>query len=411
VAIENAQIYSATREKADTDALTGLRNHRYFQERLNQEIEKSIVSESDFSLLFIDLDFFKTYNDIYGHVLGDEILREFGQIIRNSIRSTDIGARYGGDEFAAILLGTSIENAASVAERIREGLEMSMDQKGITLTCSIGIASRRVDGILRNNIIQAADKALYNAKAAGRNRVCLAGKLDSLDATQPEIVLKAGDNLAIDDIVHALATVVDTRDHYTFGHSKSVSRYATELAAAVNYKKEGIKRVRAAALLHDIGKLSIPDSVLCKAGSLTESEWEMVKQHPERGIGILKYIVGLRSCTDAVLFHHERYDGKGYPKGLQGNNIPLDARILAIADSYDAMTSERSYKGKRLSQEEAIAEIKRCAGTQFDPELAEIFIRLRVNSSSLLTPMEEDISQENEESKIAQERRTLKSQA
>ena len=241
VAIENAQIYANAKEKADTDELTGLRNHRYFQERLNQEIEKSALSGDDFSLLFIDLDFFKTYNDIYGHVLGDEILKEVGQLIKSSIRATDIGARYGGDEFAAILLHASLEGAEMVAERIRQGLESSMDRKGIMLTCSIGIACWRVDGVMRGTLIQAADKALYAAKMAGRNRICLASKLDAVEPVRPETTLKEDDNFAIENIVYALAATVDTRDHYTYGHSKAVSRYAAELAAAIGYTKEGIR--------------------------------------------------------------------------------------------------------------------------------------------------------------------------
>jgi diguanylate cyclase (GGDEF)-like protein/putative nucleotidyltransferase with HDIG domain len=388
VAIENAQIYAHAKEKADTDELTGLRNHRYFQERFSQEIESTTLSDGDFSLLFLDLDFFKTYNDIYGHMLGDDILKEVGQLIRNSIRTTDIGARYGGDEFAAILLHTSEEGASIVAERIRQGLQSSMEQRGIMLTCSIGIACWRVDGITRETLIQAADKALYAAKSAGRNRVCLASKLEITESVQPETVLRADENDAIENIVYALAATVDTRDHYTFGHSKTVSRYATELATALGYTREGIKRIRAAALLHDIGKLSIPDNILSKTGSLSDEEWEKIKHHPEMGVGILKYIVGLRGCVDAVLYHHERYDGKGYPRGLKGNDIPLDARIMTIADSYDAMTSERGYKERRLTEEEAIQELTKCAGTQFDPKLVEAFLNMRQKAASLIAGLE-----------------------
>ncbi len=389
VAIENAQIYARAKEKADTDELTGLRNHRYFQERFGIETEKFAISGGDFSLLFIDLDFFKTYNDIYGHMLGDEILKEVGRLIRSSIRTTDIGARYGGDEFAAILLNTTTDGAVAVAERIREGLHASMEQKGIMLTCSIGISSWRSDGLNRETLIEAADKALYAAKTAGRNRVCVAGRCDAPETPKPDNSLKAADNNAVENIVYALAATVDTRDHYTYGHSKSVSRYATDLAAAAGYTPEGVKRIRAAALLHDIGKLSIPDSILTKHGGLTDDEWEIIKHHPEMGVGILKYIVGLRGCVDAVLYHHEHYDGTGYPRGLKGKDIPLDARIMSIADSYDAMTSERSYKERRLTEEEAIEELKRCAGTQFDANLVEIFINLRQKASALLSGMEQ----------------------
>jgi diguanylate cyclase (GGDEF)-like protein/putative nucleotidyltransferase with HDIG domain len=388
--LENTQIYAQAKENNVTDELTGLLNHRSFQECFNQEIEKAAHSRGNFSLLILDLDFFKTYNDIYGHKMGDDILREIGQLIRNSIRGTDIGGRYGGDEFAIVLLHTPAEGASTVAERIRHRLQSAMEQRGIMLTCSIGIACWRVDGVTRETLIQAADKALCAAKSAGRNRVSLASKLEAAEPAGPEPALKADDNNAIENIVHALAATVDTRDHYTFGHSKTMSRYATELAAAIGYTKEGIKKIRAAALLHDIGKLSIPDSILSKNGPLTDAEWEIIKRHPEMGVGILKYIVGLRGCVDAVLYHHERYDGKGYPKGLKGNDIPLDARILTIADSFEAMTSERGYKERRLTEEEAIQELIKNAGTQFDPKLVEVFIALRQKAASLIVGLEKD---------------------
>jgi diguanylate cyclase (GGDEF)-like protein/putative nucleotidyltransferase with HDIG domain len=377
VAIENAQIYTSAKEKANTDELTGLYNHRYLQESLNREIEECAVSGDDFSLLFIDLDFFKTYNDIYGHVLGDEILKDVGQIIQSSIRDTDIGGRYGGDEFAAILKGTSTEGARIVAERIRSKLESTMNEKGFLITCSIGVASWRVDGVVRGTIIQAADSAVYAAKLAGRNRVCLASEVDTIEVIHPSTSENLDNNVAVESIVFALASTVDARDHYTYGHSKAVSKYATELATAVGYSKEEIRRIRSAGLLHDIGKLNLPDSILTKRGPLTDDEWEKIKNHPELALSILKYVVGLRDCIDAVLYHHERWDGSGYPRGLKEKDIPLDARIMAIADAYDAMISERVYKEGKLTEEEAIEELERCAGTQFDPELIEVFVKIR----------------------------------
>ncbi|MCX7912046.1 MAG: diguanylate cyclase [Dehalococcoidales bacterium] len=387
VAIENAQIYARIKEKADLDGMTGLYNHRAFQEKLAKQVELASVSGGNFSLLLIDLDSFKTYNDVYGHMLGDEILKEVGTLIRSSIRATDIGARYGGDEFAVILPGADATGAATVAERIRARLALAMEQKGIMLTCSIGVATWRTDGISREMLIQAADKALYAAKAAGKNCICLAGQA-ACGETVSTMPHQAGDDGAIVNIIYALAATVDTRDHYTYGHSRSVSRYASELATVLGYTKEGIKRIRAAGLLHDIGKLSIPDTILLKPGPLTGEEWEIVRHHPEMGVGILKYIVGLRSCVDAVLYHHERYDGTGYPRGLKGNDIPLDARILAIADAFDAMTSGRSYKERRMTEEEALRELERCSGTQFDPALVEAFISLRRRASSMLAGME-----------------------
>ncbi len=383
VAIENAQIYQNARNDAERDGLTGLYNHRTFQELLNKEIEESTLSGGDFSLLIIDLDFFKTYNDIYGHVLGDEILRDVSRIIEKCIRKTDAGARYGGDEFAVILRGSDAQTAQSVGERIRVNLEASMNEKGIMLTCSIGIASWRTDGVMRGTIIQAADEALDAAKQAGRNRVCAAGETVTARATVGPSASPAESQAAVESIVFALASTVDARDHYTYGHSKAVSRYATELAREIGYGKEDLRRIRSAGLLHDIGKLSLPDNILNKQGKLTDIEWEMIKNHPKLALNILKYVVGLRDCVEAVLYHHERWDGTGYPRGLKSKDIPLDARIIAIADAYDAMTSQRSYKMGKMTEDEAMEEIERSAGTQFDPELTEVFVRLRRSAAFL----------------------------
>ncbi len=188
--------------------------------------------------------------------------------------------------------------------------------------------------------------------------------------------MKPSSSAEITSIVYALAATVDARDHYTYGHSTNVSQYATEIAEAIGYSKDGIERVRSAALLHDIGKLNLPDELFTKSGVLTDEEWEMIEHHPELGVSILKFIVGLQGCLDAVLFHHERYDGTGYPRGLKGKNIPLDARIMAVADTYDALTSERPYRHSKLSPEEAIMELERCAGRQFDPEIVKVFAKL-----------------------------------
>jgi putative nucleotidyltransferase with HDIG domain len=261
-------------------------------------------------------------------------------------------------------------------------MEAYMEQKGAAVTCSIGISCWRVDGVMREKIVEAADRALYQAKRTGGNRVCLASKLDVTEEVEPGVVEKTGSNEAVESIVYALAATVDTRDHYTYGHSKAVCRYAIELAQAAGYSPEQVQTIRSAALLHDIGKLNLPDSILTKRDPLTDAEWDMIKHHPELGARILKYIVGLRDCVDTVLFHHERYDGNGYPRGLKGENIPRDARIMTIADSYDAMTSERGYKKRPLTEEEAIRELKACSGTQFDPELVELFIKIREKSAT-----------------------------
>ncbi len=372
-AIENAQIYADAKEKADTDELTGLRNHRYFQQRLNEEIERSSRLGKVFSLLFMDLDFFKTYNDLYGHVLGDETLRDVGRLIKRCVRDTDAAARYGGDEFAIILPQTSLDSAQAIAEGIRRQLELVMAQRDVAPTCSIGVACWSKDGMMRGQVIDAADRALDHAKRIGGNRVCLASPEKASESGRDGAILAMDSNPEIESIVYALAATVDARDHYTYDHSKNVGRYAAEIARAIGYSHSDIERIRAAALLHDIGKLNLPDRLFTKSEALTDEEWEMIRRHPGLGVGILKHIVGLRGCLEAIMFHHERYDGAGYPKGLRGNDIPLDARIMAVADAYDAITSARCYKESTLCEAEAIEELERCAGTQFDPAIVKVF--------------------------------------
>jgi len=174
--------------------------------------------------------------------------------------------------------------------------------------------------------------------------------------------------------IYALAATVDAKDHYTYGHSKKVSRYATEIAEALGYSEERIATIRAAALLHDIGKIGVSDGILLKTNALSADDWESIRAHPKLGVAILKHVGGLSGCLAAIQYHHEHYDGSGYPAGLKGENIPLDARILAVADAYDAMTSLRPYREGKLSPEQATEEIERCTGTQFDPEIVKVFV-------------------------------------
>ncbi len=380
IAIENAQLYSQASERASIDELTGLYNHRCFHERLDGEIARCSRFGDIFSILMLDLDFFKTYNDVHGHLAGDEILRQLGQQIKRLTRSIDIGFRYGGDEFAMILPRTPLDSAQKVAERVRRGMEDQMNSQGIELTCSIGVGSWPTDGVMREDIIRATDAALYYAKQEGRNRICLANEVVVDKVLGKEVSTERNNNIL--STIYALAATVDAKDHYTYGHSKKVTRYAVEMSEALGYSQEKIDTIHAAALLHDIGKIGISDMVLQKTGPLTDDDWKPIRAHPEMGVAILKRVDSLKNCLAAVLYHHERYDGNGYPAGLKGGNIPLDARILAVADAYDAMTSERPYRHDKFSNERALEELQRCAGAQFDPNIVEIFIKIRKRTSS-----------------------------
>lgn len=373
ILIENARLYAQATIRANTDGLTGLYNHRHFHERLEQEIARGSRFGSIFSLIMLDIDLFKAYNDIYGHLAGDDVLRRIGRYIESSIRSIDLAFRYGGEEFAIILPETSIEAGTRVAERIRKTIESKTSSRAMPITVSLGIASWPADGVMKEEIIARADAALYRAKQAGRNRTCLSS--DEGDIETPNISTELETRPRALSIIYALAATVDAKDHYTYGHSRKVSDYSVAMAETLGLPQDRIATIRAASLLHDIGKVGIPDSILSKQGPLTDEEWEPVKVHPKLGVEILRHIIDLVNCLPAILHHHERYDGKGYPSGLKGDNIPLEGRILAVADAYDAMTSPRPYR-EQLSSQQALNELKRCAGTQFDPELVDVFCKL-----------------------------------
>jgi len=375
VAVENAQLYAQAKERAHIDELTGLYNHRYFHERLDEEISRCSRFGDIFSLLFIDMDLFKTYNDVYGHLEGDEILARIGRDIVASIRSIDMAFRYGGDEFTVILPQASLEDACVVAERVRKRIESDMDSRGVSLTCSVGVASWPTDGVMREDILQAADTALYSSKESGRNRVCMASNVTRSRALG--LGIRPEGEPGVLSTIYALAATVDAKDHYTYGHSKKVSKYATEIAEALGFSEDRVATIRAAALLHDIGKIGVSDGVLLKPGTLDSDDWDAIRAHPKLGVAILKHVTGLSGCLAAIQYHHERYDGSGYPAGLKGENVPLDARILSVADSYDAMTSLRPYREGKMTQEQALQELSRCAGTQFDPKIVEVFIAVR----------------------------------
>ena len=373
VIVENAQLYSQAMTWAITDGLTRLYNHRYMHECLDNEIARGTRFGSTFSIIMIDLDFFKTYNDTYGHLAGDDVLAGIGKCIQASIRNVDTAFRYGGEEFAVILPETTTEGAYLVAERIREKIEQKVFSGRSFITASLGVASWPTDGVTKEQLLVSADKALYAAKATGRNRTCAPYDENKQGLVSTDTVSET-QRIAI-SMIFALAATVDAKDHYTYGHSRKVSQYAVAMAQSINLPPEKIAVIRTAGLLHDIGKIGIPDSILNKDGMLDEQEWRQIRAHPEMGVEILRYVAELADSLPIILNHHEHYDGTGYPAGLKGNEIPLEARLLSVADAYDAMTSLRPYHNQRSSQE-AIDELRRCAGTTFDPELVEVFCKI-----------------------------------
>jgi len=369
--IENAKLYAKAEQRARTDELTELSNRRHLEECLKREIERHTRYSGTFSLIMLDLDFFKAYNDAHGHIAGDELLRQTAKVIKGSIRAADEAFRYGGDEFVILLPQTAVDAAYEVAERVRTQIAAEMEARQALVSASLGLAGWPADGVVAEQIINAADAALYYAKRTGGNRSRLSSKiLPSL--LEPAEIGGEIEGGALSTI-YALAATVEAKDRYTYGHSQKVNSYAVALGEALGLLPSEMTRLSTSALLHDIGKIGIPDAILGKPGKLDAEEWEVIKGHPQLGATIVGHIPSLVSCLPAILHHHERYDGSGYPSGLKGKNIPLEARILGIADAVAAMTSARPYRDA-LSYQEVLKELKRNSGTQFDLELIEVFI-------------------------------------
>ncbi len=373
-AIWSAQLYAKTEQQARTDALTGLYNRRYFEECLDREIERHSRYGGILSLVILDLDSFKTYNDIRGHLAGDKMLSRIGQLIKRTIRNIDLAFRYGGDEFALILPQTGIEQAYVVAERVRRQISNKMWAKQLLFTASFGLATWPGDGTTADELCTAADQALYYAKRTGGNRIQVAAKT-LLTSTESYLTTGTTAEKGILSIIHALAAAVEARDIYTHGHSQRVRDYAIALAEALGLPSDRTINLSTAALLHDIGKIGIPDELLRKNDKMTAEQWEIIQSHTKLAAAIVGRIPSLTPCLPAILHHHERWDGKGYPTGLQGEAIPLEARILAIADAFEAMTASRPYH-QPMPLSRAIEELKRNSGTQFDPKLVEVFLNI-----------------------------------
>ncbi|UCG55235.1 MAG: HD domain-containing protein, partial [Dehalococcoidia bacterium] len=263
-----------------------------------------------------------------------------------------------------------LDDAYKVAERIRKTIESQTSSRSMPITVSLGVGNWPNDGVMKEEVVGITDAALYRAKQTGRNRTCL-----SSDVLKPEtslIGVELESKPRALSIIYALAATVDAKDSYTYGHSKKVSEYAVALSDKLNITQDKLNTIRAASLLHDIGKVGVPDSILNKKEPLTDEEWNPIRGHPKLGVEILRHVMDLAHCLPAILHHHEHYDGSGYPAGLKGDKIPLEARILSVADAYDAMTSPRPYRDQ-LSMEEAVRELQRCAGKQFDPAIVNMF--------------------------------------
>lgn len=375
IAIQNAQALERSQEEAVTDGLTGLYNQRYFYKRLEEELERSARTGKPVSVIFSDLDRFKSFNDTNGHALGDVALREVARMVSESKRAIDIAARYGGEEFALVLPETDSSGAQIIAHRIRRRIAgfsfEARAQASSMLTASVGVASYPADGRQAGELVEKADWAMYFSKRQGGNRVTLFHEeSDSYENTTLEDLVREELHLAA---VQAMAASIDQSATHGPQHAESVARLAASIAASLNMDDEDVHRVRVAGLLHDVGLVGVPEEIINKRGSLTIEEWRRIKEHPEVSEAILRHIASLESFLPVVRHHHEHYDGAGYPDGLSGNSIPLGARIIAVADAFQAMTTDRPYR-KAMTVEQALAELQMGAGTQFDPDVVTKFV-------------------------------------
>jgi diguanylate cyclase (GGDEF)-like protein len=351
-----------------TDPLTGLGNHRSFQERVQRELIRAETRAVPFTLCLIDIDDFKRVNDLFGHPVGDSVLAEVG----SRLRQNGEAFRLGGDEFALLLPARGAEEALPVAESVLARIEaLELDEVG-SVTASAGIASFPTQAFDRDELIRLADSALYWAKEHGKNRVHLY-RPEVVELAELRRLAHGPDRAARFRAAASLAKAVDARDTYTGSHSTRVAELGAWIAAHLGQDVEQVELTRLAGSLHDLGKLAIPEEILRKPGPLTPPERLVLERHSQIGFRMLESL-GVDPVADWVLHHHERWDGTGYPDRLPGEEIPLGARIIFVADAYDAMTSDRAYRG-RLTPHEAVEELKRCAGTQFDPHIVEVFAR------------------------------------
>jgi len=377
---------------ANSDELTGLPNRRRFFDILERELYYAKIKNTSLAVVMIDIDHFKNINDTYGHLEGDAILEQMGKILQENMYPLDVVARYGGEEFIAIMPETSLIKATKAANRICsvvDGFEWEISGKKISVTISIGVAGvDQANSLDANSLVKKADTALYSAKNKGRNCVVCWEEVKYYDDGEKEDAYDGVYNELQDKIVllikqlrqYALGTIsaftkamdMIIDDPYLVQHGQNVKAYSLAIAEEMELSNELKQRIGTAALLEDLGKMVIPKEILKKKESLTEAEWEIIKQHPITAAKILEPVKFFNLEMQFIKHHHEKFDGSGYPSGLKGKEIPIGARILAVADAIDAMTSEREYQSA-FSIENALVEIAAASGTHFDFEVVDAF--------------------------------------
>lgn len=352
------------------DALTGLYNRRHVVETLEHELARAARQDGAVGVLMLDIDHFKRVNDVYGHAVGDAVLVEVARRLSVELRSWDVVARVGGEEFCVVTPGLGDEAAVlALAERMRgavaERAVLARGDVAIPVTVSVGAALLHSGEGSAELAFDRADRALYAAKRRGRNRSCAFSELDAGDARaeQPACL----------QLAEALAAASHLREGMPPDHSRAVAELAAAVARRLGLDEGEVLRAQLGGWLHDVGKLGVSDEILVKAGPLTEAEWATVRTHPAAGEALVRSFPELALAARAVRNHHERWDGNGYPDRLAGETIPLEARIVGAAEAYHAILSDRPHRVAR-APEDAVAELRRCAGSQFDAAVVEALV-------------------------------------
>ncbi|GAC1330350.1 MAG: hypothetical protein NVSMB17_07620 [Candidatus Dormibacteria bacterium] len=371
-----ARMFERTERQSLTDSLTGLPNRRYFADILEREMIRSQRNHRPLSMINADLDHFKKVNDEYGHAKGDEILKGFSKVLRDQVRSIDLPVRFGGEEFLVLLPDTDKEGALMVAEKIRRSADRlsiprlgSIPGRKVTVSC--GVATYPNDCATDEELMRCSDQAMYLAKNLGRNQVIGYGEESGVSALakNPEKVHLLVQN-ANKATIEALAAAIDARDTYTHGHSHRVADYAHIIASELEDEEIDLETLHLGALLHDVGKIGISDTLLRKPGKLTPEEYEVIKSHATIGYEMVQGVEFLKEVGPIILHHHENFGGGGYPNGMSGKEIPVASRIIMVCDAFDAMTSTRTYRTAG-SVERALEELSKHQGRQFDPDVVD----------------------------------------
>jgi diguanylate cyclase (GGDEF)-like protein len=404
-ALHNSFVFQKLQQQSITDGLTGIKTRRFFWEALSSEWKRASRSGRPFSVVLVDLDKFKEVNDSLGHLEGDLVLARVGRLLEQKCRQSNVVARYGGDEFIILMPETGIEQAQVLAERLRLWLATDPMLEEHHVSGSFGVASFPVHGFSMEDLIRVADAGMYVAKHAGGNQVSTSDALGEVSTVQRQLVsgyiegflqrehngpehleeliatlrkLSGSEDdiyrRPIKEAVEALSRAAELREHNAAGHGEQCGHYAAIIARGLNLSSEEVEDITFAGRIHDVGKLFIPEQILNKPGALTEDEFAVMKTHVRLGAEVLRAIPEIAQVAQAIESHHEAFDGSGYPRGLKGENIPLYGRIVAVADAYVNMTSDRSFAPPK-TDEQALVELGKMSGTRFDGMIVRLFAR------------------------------------